>query len=63
MQRVACLCINLRSVFLSFLRYHLAVKIDLFEVYFRQVFHLLYDKGVTIAEALLYYSIILWVVV
>ena len=37
---------------------HLAVKIDLGEVeyYLKQVFHLLYDRGVTPAEALLYFS-------
>ena len=35
------------------------VEIDLVEVvyYFKQVFHLLYDKGVTPAEALLFFNI------
>ena len=42
------------------IRFHLAVEIDLVEVvyYFNQVFHLLYDKGVTPAEALLFHFVI-----
>ena len=39
---------------------NLTIKIDLVEVvnYLRQVYHLLYDKGVMSAEALLYFSFI-----
>ena len=38
----------------------LTVKIDLVEVvcYLKHVFHLLYDKSVTLVEALLYFSLI-----
>ena len=41
--------------------FHINVKIDLVEVayYLKQVFHLLYDKSVTPAVALLYFSLIL----
>ena len=47
------------------LTFHLADKIDLVEVvyYLKQVFHLLYDKSDMLAEALLYFSLILWIVV
>ena len=40
----------------TYSKFHLAVKIDLVEVvyYLKQVFHLLYDKSATPAEALHY---------
>ena len=44
----------------KFLTFHLTVKIDLVEVfyYLTQVFHLLFDKSTTLAEPLLYFSLI-----
>ena len=45
----------------NFFSFQLTVKIDLVEVvyYLKQAFHLLYDKSVTQAEALFYFSLIL----
>ena len=47
-----------------FLAFHLAVKMDLVEVvcYLIHVFHLLYVKSATPAEALLHYSQMLYMV-
>ena len=49
----------------TFLTFHFTVKIDLVEIvyYLKQVFHLLHDESVTSAEALLYFSLILLIVV
>ena len=49
----------------TFFKLHLTVKIDLVEevYYLKQLFHLLYDLGVTPVEALLYFSLILYIVV
>ena len=45
--------------------FHLTVKIDLVEdvYYLKHVFHLLYDISARPAEALLYFSLILWIIV
>ena len=38
--------------------FHFTVEIDVVVYYLKQVFHLLCDKGITLAEALLYLSLI-----
>ena len=41
-------------------KFNIAVKVDLVEVFYclKQIFHLLYDKSVAPAEALLYFSLV-----
>ena len=50
---------------LQFSKFNLAVQINFVEVdhYLKQVFHLLCNKSVTLAEALIYFSLILWIAV
>ena len=49
----------------NFLTFDLTVKIDLVDVvhHLKHVFHLLYDKRVAQAEALIFFSLILWLFV